>query len=262
MARPANASVIGLLPAAGHARRLAPLPCSKELLPLWTGHGDERPRPVCEHALAKMRNAGIDRVYLILRAGKWDIPTHLGNGRPGQGLSIGYLLASLPYGVPFTLDAAYPFVREHRVALGFPDILFEAEDVFDRILDKQDRDGSDVVLGLFPAERPQTMDVVELDGDRVRRILIKPDRTTFPLGWGIAAWKPAFTRFMHGFVAQRLHAGDIRDEVHLGDALQAAIDAGLRVEAIQVSDKPYLDIGSAEGLRSAYRRLVTRYPAP
>lgn len=177
--------VIGLLPAAGYAHRIRPLPCSKELLPLWSPGKGERPRAVCEHALAKMHRAGIERAYIILRAGKWDIPAYLGSG-PKPGPSLGYLIASLPHGVPFTLDAAFPFVHDQRVALAFPDILFEAEDAFAQILAKLDRDGSDVVLGLFPADRPSTMDVVEIEGSRVRRILIKPERTNLSRSWAVA----------------------------------------------------------------------------
>lgn len=254
MTRPTDSSVIGLLPAAGHARRIAPLPCSKELLPLWAEDGADRPKAVCEHALAKMHRAGIQRAFVVLREGKWDIPAHLGNGPP-HGPSIGYLLASLPYGVPFTLDTAYPFVKAHHIALGFPDILFDADDVFARVLDKQDRDGGDVVLGLFPADRPQTMDMVELNGARVCRILIKPRQTTLHLTWGMAVWNPAFTQFMHEHLTQLLQRGEIQNEVHLGAVLQAAIDAGLRVEGLPVSTTPYLDIGNPDGLRRAHARL-------
>lgn len=255
--RPIDPAVIGLVPAAGHARRIAPLPCSKELLPLWRASDDDRPRAVCEHALARMREGGIGRACVIIREGKWDIPAHLGSG-PKDGPSLAYLLAPLPYGVPFTLDAAHAFVQAQRVALAFPDILFEAEDAFARLLDRQSRDGADVVLGLFPADRPRTMDVLELDGTAIRRILVKPNETTLRLTWGIAVWTRAFTHFMHEHLARLVRGARIGGELHLGEVLQAGIDAGLRVEGLAVSDAPYLDIGTPEGLRRARERLAER----
>ena len=76
--------IIGVVPMAGRATRLAQLPCSKEIHPVEPRRGtystDERPRAVCEYLLEKMREAGITRVYVILREGKWDIPAHLGDG--------------------------------------------------------------------------------------------------------------------------------------------------------------------------------------
>ena len=42
----------------------------------------------------------------------------------------------------------------------------------------------------------------------------------------------------------------------VGDVVQAAIDHGMRVEAVQVSDEPFLDIGTGEDLVSAVRRAV------
>jgi glucose-1-phosphate thymidylyltransferase len=40
-------------------------------------------------------------------------------------------------------------------------------------------------------------------------------------------------------------------EVSTGEIIQAAIEAGLKVEAVPVSDKCYLDIGTAEDLARA-----------
>ena len=257
--RPTGQSVIGILPAAGHATRIAPQPCSKELLPLWRAAGGAQPRAVCEHTLARMASAGITRAFVVLRRGKWDIPAHLGERAPG-GPSIAYVVASLSYGVPFTLDAAYPFVKGHRVALGFPDILFDTPDAYGRLLEAQDRMGADAVLGLFPADRPQAMDVVETEAGLVRRILIKPLHTTLTSTWGMAVWNPPFTEFMHQHLAQLLQRGRIRQELHVGEVLQAAIDAGLRVAALRVSETPYLDIGSPDGLRRARARLADSPP--
>jgi glucose-1-phosphate thymidylyltransferase len=76
--------IIGLLPAGGQATRIAPLPCSKELYPIGFRATSEeatlRPKVVCHYLLERMRLAGAGRAYIILRQGKWDIPTYLGDG--------------------------------------------------------------------------------------------------------------------------------------------------------------------------------------
>lgn len=255
-----NATVVGLIPAAGQARRLAPLPCSKELYPLGFKIDKEGqpqgPKVVCQHVLEKMRLAGITNIYIILRAGKFDLPAYLGDGRT-LGLHLAYLMMGLPFGVPFTLDQAYPFVRDSVVALGFPDILFEPDDAFVKTLDRLSQGSYDVVVGVFPADRPEKVDMVELsDGFDIQRIIIKPPRTHLRLTWGLAVWKPAFTHFMHEWLKSTLRARAVDVEIFIGEAIQAAIDDGLRVGAVQVSSKPFLDVGTPEDLVTALKHFL------
>ena len=88
-----------------------------------------RPKVVSHYLLEKMRLAGIQEVYIVLRPGKWDIPAYFGDGS-ALGMHLAYLILGVPFGVPFTLDQAYPFVRNATVAFGFPDMLFDPEDGF------------------------------------------------------------------------------------------------------------------------------------
>ena len=140
--------VIGLIPAAGKASRLPSLPCSKELYPIGYDSRNFSPKVVSQYLLESMRIADIKKAYIILRKGKWDIPAYFGDGKM-LDMHLGYLIMDLPYGVPYTLDQAYPFVKEAKVALGFPDIIFEPEDVFVRLLEKQKESNANIVLGLF-----------------------------------------------------------------------------------------------------------------
>jgi glucose-1-phosphate thymidylyltransferase len=59
--------VIGIIPAAAKAIRLAPLPCSKELYPIGfraVGQGNEiRPKVVSHYLLEKMRLANINSLH-------------------------------------------------------------------------------------------------------------------------------------------------------------------------------------------------------
>lgn len=256
--------VIGLLPAGGQATRIAPLPCSKELYPVGfrpVGQdGSLRPKVVCNYLLERMRRAGITRVYIVLREGKWDIPTYLGDGTI-LNMHLAYLMMRLPFGAPYTVDQAYPFVQNALVAFGFPDIIFQPEDAFVRLLARQASTKADVVLGLFPTDQPQKVDMVDLDDDgRIRLIEIKPAQTHLRYTWIIAVWTPVFTRFMHEYLAaipnvneQGLIDGDAPkpSELFVGDVIQAAIHIGLRVEAVPFPNDTYLDIGTPDDLIKA-----------
>lgn len=256
--------LIGLLPAGGKATRIAPLPCSKELYPVGFRPVDQgrslRPKVVCHYLLEKMRLAGVTKAYVILRKGKWDIPAYLGDGTI-LDMHLGYLILNLPFGVPFTLDQAYPFVQDAMVIFGFPDIIFQPDDAFVQLLAKQKETNVDIVLGLFPAHQPHKMDMVDLSTDgQIRKIEIKPIRTHLSYTWIIAVWTPKFTYFMHQYVSAGKKsnmndktAGNSKEqvEVYLGNVIQAAIQKDLRIDKVFFDDGNYLDIGTPKDMVKA-----------
>lgn len=254
--------VIGVIPAAGQGSRISPLPMSKELFPVGfqtlSDRPDLRPKVISQYLLETMRNAGISQVFVILRPGKWDIPQYFGNGHSLQ-MHIAYTTVHVPFGVPFTIDQAYPFINDAIIALGFPDILVHPDHVYQTLLSRLDRSAADVVLGLFPTEQPDKVGVVDVDQDgRVRHIFEKSTITHLKYMWAIAVWTPKFTAFLHQYVQQKLVEYEKVEyekmpsmsipEVPIGDVIQAGICAGLPVEAEIFSEGTYLDIGTPENL--------------
>jgi glucose-1-phosphate thymidylyltransferase len=254
MESPYEGEIVGLIPAGGQATRISPLPCSKELFPIGfrlTTAGDSRPKVVAHYLLEKMRIAGINKAYFILRPGKWDIPAYFGDGSPVD-MNLAYLTLGLTHGVPFTVDQAYPFVTGRTVAFGFPDILFEGDDGFVTLLARHQAGNIDITLGLFPAHDGfSRQDRVDVDnaGD-VRAIVIQPERE-LRYSWAIAVWSPNFTGFLHDYVKKKKLTARENFELSAGHAIQAAIEVGLRVTGVVVNETPYLDIGTPEGLREA-----------
>ncbi|MBM0743707.1 dTDP-glucose pyrophosphorylase [Phormidium sp. CLA17] len=255
--------VIGLIPCGGQATRISPLPFSKELYPIGFQPGrDNKPRPkvVCHYLLEQMRLAGITKTYFILRSGKWDIPAYFGDGAMVE-MHLGYLLMGLSYGVPYTLDQAFPFVKQALVALGFPDILLQPDDSYARLIARQRRTQADVVLGLFPCDRPEKAGMVDFDETgKVHLIIEKPLQTNLRFMWGAAVWNPVFTDFLSQYVVAEerkfSQEGNLkpRKEIPIGDVIQAAITAGLRVEAEPFERGTYLDIGTPDDLVKAVRQ--------
>lgn len=218
-----------------------------------------RPKVAAHYLLEKMQSAGAQKAYFILRDGKWDIPAYFGGGGI-VGLPLGYLMMDLPYGVPFTLDQAFPFLDDSTVLFGFPDILFQPTDAYVRLLARQAEADADLALGLFLAHQPHKMDMVDLDQDgRLLRVTIKPLHSHLRYTWIIAVWAHRFTHFMHDFVAaqKKIHReGDGKPELHLGDVIQAAIQERLRIENIIFDGGSYIDIGTPEDLGAAVKSLI------
>jgi glucose-1-phosphate thymidylyltransferase len=255
--------LVGVIPAAGTGSRLGLLPCSKELMPVGFHEkepsGRSQPKVVSHYLLEKMHQVDVSKVYMIIREGKWDIPAYFGDGRM-LDLNIAYLMMNLPFGVPFTIDQAYPFIRNSIVLFGFPDILFEPGESFSGLLEKQEKTQADVVLGLFPCSQPYTADMVDFDNEGIiRNIEVKPTSTDLRYAWIIAVWTSKFTQFMHDFLRSTTEKLNFEDEDHgkelfLGDVFQAAKYSGLLLQTVIFRNGRYFDFGTSDDLKRAIKR--------
>ncbi|MFZ0134696.1 MAG: hypothetical protein WAK95_19325, partial [Desulfobacterales bacterium] len=180
-----------------------------------------------------------------------------------QCMPLAFVGIEASRGAPFTVDRAYPFIKDDLVLFGFPDILSTPGDCFRQMIAARQASGADIVLGLYPADRPQKMDMVELDaGGRIRKIHIKPHETELEYTWISAVWTPRFTAFMHAWLPEVKAAetdGQQRvrrfsgTEVFMGDVIQAAVDNHLAVDTIIFPAGRYIDIGTPGDLEKAVR---------
>ena len=252
---------IGLIPAAGLAKRLGSLPFSKELLPVsyTSRHGTPHLKAVATYLLDKLRHAGVNKVYTVIRKGKWDIPNYWGDGSQ-FGVQLAYLIMRHAFGVPYTLDQAYPFVKNAKIFLGFPDVLFSPNNAFavaDGALEKKH---ADIMLGLFPVNDPrqrQHCDMVQFEPHgRITKIVVKPQTSDLQCSWLLAIWKPDFTQFMHDFLRRDLkqrHINDLPTEIHIGHVIQAAIEGGFSVWGHLFADFDFIDVGHPASLARALK---------
>ncbi len=252
--------VVGLIPAAGRASRLAPLAASKELFPIGlrpTATG-VRPLVVSQLLMEQLRSAGIDRTYVVLREGKWDIAAYFGDGVDMTGMHIGYLVASVPHGPAFTLDAAYPFVRNNIVATGFPDMYFWPNNMISRLVSYLQHTNADAVMGLIPAKDPLSQERLQVDQmGQVTDFRMEASDNRLPYSWAAAVWSPVFTEFLHGHLATELASGrPYENEVHVGMPLYAAFLAGLNLHGLVFEDGGYLDFGRTETLDMLYQGTI------
>ncbi|HTE34586.1 MAG TPA: hypothetical protein VK666_29610 [Chryseolinea sp.] len=259
--------VIGLIPAGGHATRLAPLPCSKELFPIgWQvdDAGNKKPKVVSHYLLDKYKAAGVSKIYFILRKGKWDIPQYYGDGAM-TGMDLAYLIMNLPHGHPFTIDQAFPFIKDNMVAFGYPDILFEPHDAFSRLLAKQVATNASVVLGIFPITPDQRwVDLLSFHEDQKIKSIARADSNPLDqrLGWAIALWSPEFSLFMHQFLNDAVKANTFTaaggKEYTMNHLFQAVLDKGLSIESVVFESGFVLDVGTPDDMIAAQRKALEK----
>jgi glucose-1-phosphate thymidylyltransferase len=267
--------VVGLIPAAGRGKRIAPLPCSKELYPIGfrhDAHGELRPEVASAHLIDKFRHAGITRTFIILREGKWDIPAYFGDGR-NAGVDLAYVVIEGSIGPPDTLDRAYPFVAGQHVAFGFPDILFGPDDVFTRLLEHQRQADAQIVLGCYPAHDVRQLDMLDIDAHgTIRAVHLKPQSSSLVFSWICAVWSPEFSRFMHEHVereratharnAQAYSGIDPQGDLPVGAVIKAAVEQGMRVHGVTFPDERFIDIGTPESLIHALKTRLGHHFDP
>ncbi len=242
---------------AGEARRLGPLPLSKELLPVAvvkaTGSsagGTPRLELACEGLLSALAAAGVRRALLAVTPDKLDVPRHLRSGA-SYGLALAYPVIEGSRSMPETVCRALVFAGDAPVVLGFGDVLFEPAEAMGALLSELERGRDDVVLACFPATEPATTEMVDLAEDgRVLRFEVRPEATELSFNWLLAAWRPSFSAFLPGWLAER--PGD-HGEPGLGEAFTAALAAGMSIRGLSFPAGRYLDLGTAEGLARAWR---------
>jgi glucose-1-phosphate thymidylyltransferase len=256
--------IVGLIPAAGLAKRLGLRDCSKELQAIQKGSQNNLPRVVSEYLLEQMVQAGCQRIFFIIRPGKWDIAEYFSNGA-GFGCSIGYLMMGAPYGPPFTLSQAVPFIDGASVLTGFPDILIDPPDACEQVVQHLYNSKADVVLATFPCSPGDGCDLAEVDAERhVVKIVPKEYNPVWredSRTWLIAAWRHTFTVFFADIVnklkaeAVSMPAGS-NPEWPLGIIMVKALEAGKNIEAVHFPQGRFLDIGTPERLAQSAKFMT------
>jgi NDP-sugar pyrophosphorylase family protein len=263
--------LVGLVPAAGRALRIAPLPCSKEIYPIGFRRNERSGHfhieVVSQQLFDKFRIANADRAFVLLREGKWDIASYFGEGDL-VGVSLAYVVIANSIGPADTLDRAYSFVKNDTVLFGFPDIVFSPDNAYERLLNRLDQSGAEIVLGLFPELEFQPTDMVDVnDTGRIQSIVLGPESTHLRYTWGCAVWTPAFTEFLRGFLKRERsnalanHTAQKNIEytdLTVGAVIKGAVEAGIEAQGVILADEGYLDIGTPEHLMEAVRRSLSR----
>lgn len=250
--------VVGLIPAAGKASRLGNMPLSKELYPVgFENKGGIRvPKTVSSYLLDQMADAGILCFHIILRKGKWDIPDYYGGGEQFNK-KICYQVADYGYGVPFSINQAYPFIKDKTVAFGFPDILIKPPGVFNQLITKFNTGNKlDVIFGMFPSPDLLNDDKVDNAGNEIKHRHLKTEKgKQLNYTWIVAVWRPSFSGFLNDYLNYLIQSKNnselLEKEYRLDDIFILAQSKGFNIEYVFFENGKYIDIGTPQRLMKA-----------
>jgi NDP-sugar pyrophosphorylase family protein len=212
--------IVAVVPAAGHATRLrGVVDGSKELL-------EVEGRPLVDHLLELLAPA--DEVRVVVRPAKEDLVAHL-RGR-----------VTLVEGEPATVAQSIALglaglADDDVVLVGFPDTRFGPGDAFARLLAAL-REPNEAVVGVFSFAEPRRSDVVELEGERVRAVHVRPEEPSSNLVWGCLA-------------ARRSALRGLERHAEPGELLARLAAAG-RLGAVPFHHE-LIDLGTPEALAGA-----------
>lgn len=234
-----------LLLAAGRGTRMGSLTAStpKPLLRL-------QGRPIIEHILLGMKDAGIRRAVIVTGYLGEQIEAHLGHGGP-LGLRIEYRRQDRPAGTAKALLLARDALGDDPFMLSWGDIVVDAH-VYGALRQRFESAPCDAVLCVNPTDDPWRGAAVTVEDDgRVSSLVEKPPQGTARTGWNNAGIF-VFTKLIFDY-AERLSPSE-RGEYELPQAVAAMIADGLTVRAHPITGF-WSDLGTPRDLEAAEEAL-------
>jgi glucose-1-phosphate thymidylyltransferase len=237
--------MLGVIPAAGAARRLQPLPFSKELLPVGSQlkDGSERPRAVSEFIVERLITGGATRLCFVIAPRKLDIMSYYGGSV--DGIPVCYAIQPEPTGLCDAIFRGVPFAApEESIAVGLPDTVWFPVDGLSALPTEQ------LAFLLFQVEEPQFFDAVVSDAQGVvREIQVKSSAASSDWIWGAFRGPTAVFRELHALWSERGR----RDE-YFGPLVNEYIARGGPVTSVRAGTT-YVDVGTVTGYRRAFADL-------
>lgn len=237
--------MLGIIPAAGAAKRLQPLPFSKELLPVASRHEDgaERPRAVSEFVVERLVLGGATRLCFVVAPRKLDIVSYY--GASVSGVPICYAIQPEPSGLCDAIFRGLPFAcPDESIAVGLPDTVWFPADGLKTL------PAGELGLLLFPVQEPALFDAVITDAQgRVREVQVKSPSARSNWIWGAFAGPSAVFGQLYRLWLERAR----RDE-YFGTLLNEYIARDGAVAGIRAGTS-YADVGTVTGYRRAFADL-------
>ena len=224
----------GLILAGGTGSRLRPITYTlpKQMLPI-------AGKPVLEHAVEKIRRAGIDEVGIVLgEHGHEAIKSYFGDGS-GFGIDITYIHQGEPLGLAHAVGCAEQFVGDDPFVLYLGDDLIQQD--LSEFVDRFDPETQAGSLAVQHVADPSRYGIVNVNDDNeIVGLIEKPDDPpTDMAAIGIFILTP--------LIFERIREIDPswRGELELTDAIQRAITDGEQFTVYTV-DGWWRDVGTPE----------------
>jgi len=232
--------------AAGEGQRLRPLTLTRPKHMIQVGG-----KPLLEHVLLALREAGIREVLMVVNYKAEKIKEYFGDGSSLQ-MKIEYILQKEIKGTANAFGSAENRVDGDFVAL-YGDLLITPRAV-ESALRLHKKSKPTATLTTLHVANPEYYGIIRTAGERVSEIVEKPSPEAAagqPINAGLYVFSPEI------FEAVRRTEASPRGEEEITDSIRMLIEDGKRVAAAEISNEDWLDVGRPWDLLDANTRVLT-----
>ncbi len=233
----------GLILSGGAGTRLRPIThtSAKQLVPVAN-------KPVLFYGIEALVDAGVTEIGVIIAPETGDeIRAAAGDGS-AFGAQITYIVQDKPAGLAHAVLTAEEFVAGSPFVMYLGDNLLR--DGLRGLVSTFREEEPDALILLTPVSDPQSYGVAELDGERVVRLIEKPDDPPSNLALvGVYLFGPPI------FDAARVLEPSWRGELEITEAIQGLIDSGKRVRS-EIVKGWWKDTGQLADMLEANRLVL------
>jgi glucose-1-phosphate thymidylyltransferase len=233
----------GLILSGGAGTRLRPIThtSAKQLVPVAN-------KPVLFYGIEALVDAGVKEIGIIIAPETGDeIREAVGNGS-AFGASITYIVQDKPAGLAHAVLTAEEFIGEAPFVMYLGDNLLR--DGLRGLVATFVEEGPDALILLTPVDDPSSYGVAELDGERVVRLIEKPEDPPSNLALvGVYLFGSSI------FEAARKLEPSWRGELEITEAIQSLIDDGRQISS-EVVRGWWKDTGQLADMLEANRLVL------
>ncbi|WP_445476272.1 bifunctional sugar-1-phosphate nucleotidylyltransferase/acetyltransferase [Methanococcoides methylutens] len=226
--------------AAGEGTRMRPLTTAipKVMLPIAN-------KPMLEHIVDAAIEAGIEGFVFITGYHEDTIREYFGSGQE-RGVTIDYVHQEEQLGTANAIGCAKGHVKDSFIVLN-GDVLLSPSHI-KRMIERRE----DAVITVKHVENPSDFGVIETNGDKVSRIIEKPEKPPTDLAnAGIYLFRESIFELIEETPLSP------REEYEITDSLQMLIDSEANV-GYEVLEEEWIDIGRPWDLLDANAILLDR----